>query len=101
VLPGISVPSLTWLTRAPAHGPVFVLLVALVFRIDTTSRIATVIAMVRAAQNGAIPLILAGPSMFFRVIHVKFARRALLLACCPMVVLLVAMPVPVVAAPCV
>jgi len=78
---------------------VFVLLVALVFRIDTTFRLATVIAMVRAAQHGAIPLILAGPPMFFRVIHVKFTRRALLLACGPIVVLLVAMPVPIVAAP--
>jgi len=45
-----------------------------------------------------MPLILAGLPMFFRVIHVKFARRALLLACRPIVVLFVAMPITVVAA---
>jgi len=77
---------------------VFVFLVALVFRIDTAFRLAAVITMVRAAHHGAIPLILARLPIFFRVVHVKFARLALLLACRPVIILLVAMPVPVVAA---
>jgi len=78
---------------------VLILLVALVFGIDTTLRLAAVVAMVRAAQHGAIPFILAGLTMFFRVVHVEFARRALLLTCGPVIVLPVAMMVPIVAAP--